>query len=340
MHRTDGDSHVANQFSETPPGTQVTDNWLNDVQENICEAIEEAGITLVKDDFFQLRDAIPILARAALLALTGASDTAPVFDQLNAATGSYKLLWRIKLNATPVYARVLLSDGGLVFTTNAHWNGSNWAVDSAGSPSVRLQLARAGGVKIYELVAGTSSPFSDATFAAGLITEMSLANGSFGVSQANGTPGVTGQAFGTGVGISGIASTGNGGIGTQGTAGVGVSSTGVKGLAANANNLAGVYGSSTHADAHGGYFSTSTGTAASVAAVYGDSSASGGYAVVANGDPSSPVKSALRVVPQDTEPSGPNQIGDLYVKTGDSKLYICTVAGTPGTWVVVGAQVT
>lgn len=62
-----------------------------------------------------------------------------------------------------------------------------------------------------------------------------------------------------------------------------------------------------------------------------------GYGVVADGDTTSPVRAALRVVPQDAEPSGANAVGDMYVTTA-GVLKICTSAGTPGTWVSVGAQ--
>lgn len=63
-----------------------------------------------------------------------------------------------------------------------------------------------------------------------------------------------------------------------------------------------------------------------------------GKALVLQGDTTSPVNAVLRLVPQDTQPSGPNAVGDLYVKTSDGTLNICTVAGTPGTWAKVGAQ--
>lgn len=70
MHRID---HVTasknhngagkNGFTEGDPvggvaPTVVTDDWLNDVQENVCEVIEAEGITLVKADGSQLNDAI------------------------------------------------------------------------------------------------------------------------------------------------------------------------------------------------------------------------------------------------------------------------------------------
>ncbi len=63
-----------------------------------------------------------------------------------------------------------------------------------------------------------------------------------------------------------------------------------------------------------------------------------GIALTLQGDTTSPVSAVFRLVPQDTQPSGPNAVGAMYVKTSDSKLYICTVAGTPGTWATVGSQ--
>jgi hypothetical protein len=37
-------------------------------------------------------------------------------------------------------------------------------------------------------------------------------------------------------------------------------------------------------------------------------------------------------------PAGPNKVGEVYVATG-GVAKICTVAGSPGTWVSVGTQV-
>lgn len=58
---------------------------------------------------------------------------------------------------------------------------------------------------------------------------------------------------------------------------------------------------------------------------------------VITGDTTSPAKAAFRITPQDAEPTGPNVVGDMYVTTA-GVLKICTVAGSPGTWVSVGAQ--
>ncbi len=62
-----------------------------------------------------------------------------------------------------------------------------------------------------------------------------------------------------------------------------------------------------------------------------------GRGLVIQGDTTSPVNAAFRLVPQDTQPTT-GAVGDLYVKTSDGTLNICTVAGTPGTWAKVGAQ--
>lgn len=43
---------------------------------------------------------------------------------------------------------------------------------------------------------------------------------------------------------------------------------------------------------------------------------------------------ALALAPQ-TQPTGPNAVGNIYV-TAAGLVYVCTVAGTPGTWVLLG----
>lgn len=171
--------------------------------------------------------------------------------------------------------------------------------------------------------------------------------GAFTASAGN-SAGLTGAGNGTGSGVEGTAGAGTGAYGVKGVAGVGSSSHGVFGSAGGtlsvgvfgeataANNTAAVYGNSGHADAHGVFARTTSGTAAGIAAGYFDSTASGGYALIASGDATTPQRAAFRVVPQDTQPAV-GQVGDIYVTTA-GLLKICTVAGTPGTWVSVGAQ--
>lgn len=62
-----------------------------------------------------------------------------------------------------------------------------------------------------------------------------------------------------------------------------------------------------------------------------------GAALTVTGDTTSPVAAAFRLIPQDAEPTGPSVVGDMYVTTA-GKLMICTVAGTPGTFTIVGTQ--
>ena len=82
----------------------------------------------------------------------------------------------------------------------------------------------------------------------------------------------------------------------------------------------------------GGIYVDGRGTGVAITAV-----ARGGHGASIESDTTSPVKAALHIEPQDAEPTGPNAVGNLYVTTA-GVLKICTVAGTPGTWVSVGAQ--
>ena len=63
MHRIDTPGSVAGQFSDGNPAvgqqaTQLLAAWFNDVQENLCHVLEEAGIPLVKGDATQLHAAM------------------------------------------------------------------------------------------------------------------------------------------------------------------------------------------------------------------------------------------------------------------------------------------
>lgn len=62
-----------------------------------------------------------------------------------------------------------------------------------------------------------------------------------------------------------------------------------------------------------------------------------GIPLTLQGVVNSPSAAVLRLVPQDAQPLGPNAVGAIYVTTA-GVLKICTVAGTPGTWVSAGAQ--
>lgn len=70
MHRIDADGHVGNTFSDGDPSiptraTQVDDDWLNAVQEEVANSIEGAGVTLVKGTNTQLRDILNAMMQAS-----------------------------------------------------------------------------------------------------------------------------------------------------------------------------------------------------------------------------------------------------------------------------------
>lgn len=63
MHRIDGANHVGNRFSDdSSPGTRVTDDWLNAVQEELVAVIAAASIALDKENNGQLLAAIQAIA--------------------------------------------------------------------------------------------------------------------------------------------------------------------------------------------------------------------------------------------------------------------------------------
>jgi hypothetical protein len=64
MHRTEGDNNDNGYFIDGPPGTRVTSDWMNAVQEEIVNVILDAGLTLKTkntDTKDQLKEALNIL---------------------------------------------------------------------------------------------------------------------------------------------------------------------------------------------------------------------------------------------------------------------------------------
>jgi hypothetical protein len=123
--------------------------------------------------------------------------------------------------------------------------------------------------------------------------------------------GVEGHGQGTGEGVRGLA------LGTgPGVQGYGGGSLGAGVVGNGGTNGAGVVG-------------IAGGTGTGVSGVSGAS----GYGVSAQADTTTPVRSALRLVPQDTDPSSP-QMGDIYVNSGDGTLRIYNGSA----WVKVGNQ--
>lgn len=88
MHRIDhATAAPGNLFTEgnpatATPSTTVTDDWLNDVQGNICDVVETAGLALVKGDYTQLRQAIQamLIASQKAVIINNATFEASVAD--------------------------------------------------------------------------------------------------------------------------------------------------------------------------------------------------------------------------------------------------------------------
>lgn len=80
-----------------------------------------------------------------------------------------------------------------------------------------------------------------------------------------------------------------------------------------------------------------TGSATGSAGVFSQGANATQACVLIAGRLTAPVRAALSLSPQSAQPTGASEVGDMYVTTA-GVLKICTVAGTPGTWVSVGAQ--
>jgi len=90
MHRIDGPGATVdslwtagNPFGGVP-ATTFTPEWLNDVQESIAQAIETAGITLVKGQGDQLALAVIAITEAQVNLLTGREIIVPALVDLTA----------------------------------------------------------------------------------------------------------------------------------------------------------------------------------------------------------------------------------------------------------------
>ncbi len=92
MHRVDTSGHVANQFSDGVPGvtaaTVVDEDILNAFQEELANAIEDAGITLVKGTNDQLAAAILATIRTIAHTLVQPLIVAPVGGATDALTAT------------------------------------------------------------------------------------------------------------------------------------------------------------------------------------------------------------------------------------------------------------
>jgi hypothetical protein len=159
MNRIDGANYVTvggkREFSSGTPGvtppTSLTAKWFTDIQEEIVELLEAAGLTPT-DATFQL------LAALRLLSLT-ATNASPFKGSSNA--GQIRCYMRPGADGT--------HGSRLDITINAAWNSgsSQWDPDSNVSPSIMLRLAcgASGGIAPSAADVGVFRNDSGASFA-------------------------------------------------------------------------------------------------------------------------------------------------------------------------------
>lgn len=92
MHRIDTPGSVDGRFNDGNPAvgqqaTQLLSDWFNDIQENMCHAIEESGIVLDKGDETQLLSAILALISGVVGTGGGAVPTTRNVNTSGLATG-------------------------------------------------------------------------------------------------------------------------------------------------------------------------------------------------------------------------------------------------------------
>jgi len=95
MHRTDGTGHVDNKFTDGnpatgTPGTKVEKEWLNAVQEELCNLLEGMGVTLVKGTWNQLLGACVAAATAQKIVRRDSAGRAAFADPAAAGDAATK----------------------------------------------------------------------------------------------------------------------------------------------------------------------------------------------------------------------------------------------------------
>jgi hypothetical protein len=141
MHRIDGPgATVDNKFTEGDPAggvqaTVVTDDWLNDVQENVMGVLTAASIAPIKGDYTQLATAIMSIIAGATDGIAGAASnlrgsatgtTAPVLVTADSvcvknATGQQRTLNAVSIAPSLTTVGVNGLDTGTVGGTVSTW---------------------------------------------------------------------------------------------------------------------------------------------------------------------------------------------------------------------------
>ena len=119
MHRTEGTNHVGNLFTDGPPGTAVEEDFLNAIQEEICNVVETSGLTL-KTAATETRDQLLTALQALFIQKTNAIGKNAIINgdfrvsQRGASGSAIYTAASAPLNSDDTYLHdrwLLLSDG-------------------------------------------------------------------------------------------------------------------------------------------------------------------------------------------------------------------------------------
>ncbi len=160
MRRTDGTNRAVDLFGagkdgyQLSPGTVVTANALNALQEEIARVIEGLGVTLNAGSFTQLFDALTVQGRQAVVQPAADLGIIGSTSKPNTHPSSGSNLWKLlaygKAN-NDTFIRFYVGAGGTngdwCITYNAAWDPSSgaqhWVSDQTGQPSSLLMSANA-----------------------------------------------------------------------------------------------------------------------------------------------------------------------------------------------------
>lgn len=144
MHRIDhATATVDNLFTEGDPvggiaATVMTDDWANAVQEEICEVVETAGLTLNKADNTQLLDALVAMGvRAASTTETGVVELATNAETL-AGTDTTRVVTPAGLAS---FTKSLASNGYIKLPGGLILQWGSGVTSSGGTLAVTFPLA-------------------------------------------------------------------------------------------------------------------------------------------------------------------------------------------------------
>lgn len=168
MHRVDGLDHVANMFDEGDPmepreATQVTVDWLNDVQENLARAVERSGQSLVKGNYDQLANALGAKASCVFRFTTGGAVTILESDgiaSLIPVSGSLAVLLSQPVEGWP---RVVVQDMGQYAggpgSTGPRFGVPNYPI----TPVPDVEPIAGFEIAFFTVAGGTGVPVSDSS---------------------------------------------------------------------------------------------------------------------------------------------------------------------------------